>query len=251
MTKLSAVIITANEAKNMHRCLQSLLGVVDEIVVMDSFSTDATKEICAQYPVLFFQQEWKGYGPQKNDAHAKTSHDYILSIDADEELSEELRNSILKQKEIGLDGVYELKRLSSFCGRFIRYGAWNPELKIRIFNKMEVSWNNREVHETLEIPAPTKITRLAGPLIHYTSNTIEERVATGNKYSTLGAKVYWESGKKSSLLKIILKPWAHFLNGFFIRRGFMDGYHGFILALLLAYEVFLKYAKLYELQKSK
>lgn len=138
MTKLSAVIITANEAKNMHRCLRSLVGVVDEIVVMDSFSTDATREICSQYPVLFFQQEWKGYGQQKNDAHAKTSHDYILSIDADEELSEELRLSVLKQKEIGLDGVYEIKRLSSFCGHFIRYGAWNPELKIRIFNKNTV-----------------------------------------------------------------------------------------------------------------
>lgn len=249
MTKLSAIIITLNEERNMHKCLTSLVGVADEIVVMDSFSSDATEEICKLYNVQFFQQEWKGYGQQKNDAASKVSHDFILSIDADEVLSEDLRASILKEKEVGLKDVYQMRRLSSFCGKVIKFGAWNPELKIRIFNKKEVSWNTQAVHESLQISEKAKITRLNGPLIHETSKSIEERVKTGNHYSTLGSEVYFSQGKRSSVFKMLLKPWASFMHGYFIKGGFRDGYKGFILAILLAFEVFLKYSKLFHLQR--
>lgn len=249
MTKISAVIITFNEEENIERCLSSLQGIVDEIVVMDSFSTDATEKICNQLHAKFYQQPWKGYGPQKNDAIQKTSHDFILSIDADEELSKELQTSILKLKETEMKGVYEMRRLSMFCGRLIKYGSWNPEKKIRIFRKDEATWNNREVHEGLEISPDIQKSLLKGPLLHYTSNSIQHRVETINKYSSLGAHVYLKAGKKSNLLKIVAKPWLNFLTGFFVKRGFMDGSYGLILAVLLAYETFLKYAKLYELQK--
>ncbi len=246
---ISAVIITFNEEKNIERCISSLKHVVDEIVVMDSFSTDSTEAICQRLGVQFYQQTFKGYGQQKNDAHAKASYDYILSVDADEVLDEELQKSIVNLKQGEMNGVYEIKRWSLFCNRLIQHGSWTPEYKIRLFNKNDAHWNLREVHEELEITQGTAKHRINGKLLHYTSDTIHHRIETINKYSTLGAKVYFENGKRSNMLKMLVKPCFSFYSGFIFKGGFMDGYDGLLLATLHSYEVFLKYSKLYQLQR--
>ena len=251
MTKLSAVIITFNEEKNIGRCLASLKDIADEIVVMDSFSTDATVEICKHYGAAVFQQKWKGYGAQKNAANAHAANTFILSIDADEELSEELKKSIRDEKEKGLSGIYELKRMSSFCGTFIKHGSWGRDAKQRIFDKTKVKWNHRSVHEGLEFTEEIKSKRLEGSLHHYTCDNLGEYIATINKYTTLGAEVYHEKGKKSSIFHILFKPCFAFVSNYFFQLGFLDGRAGFILARIIAFDTFMKYSKLYYFNKKE
>jgi glycosyltransferase involved in cell wall biosynthesis len=249
MHKITAVIITFNEEKKIAACLSSLQGVADEIVVMDSFSTDNTPAICRQFGVKFYQQAWAGYGQQKNDAASKASYDYILSMDADECLSPALQRSILECKKNGLAGVYRVNRLNTFYGHDLRYGNAYPDATNRLYNRQEVKWSLRKVHEVLHLPPGTRVTALKGDLLHKSKDTIEDHVAGINKYSTLSAQVYFEQGKKGAAFKMLFSPVFTFLQAYFLRLGFLDGYAGFIMAKINAQEVFLKYSKLLLLQK--
>jgi glycosyltransferase involved in cell wall biosynthesis len=243
------VIITFNEEKKIAACLASLQGVADEIVVLDSFSNDKTPEICKQYGVKFFQQAWAGYGRQKNDAAAKASHDYILSLDADECLSEQLQHSILDLKKKGLTGIYKMNRLNNFYGYNLHHGNAYPDTTFRLYNRKEIKWSLRKVHETLDIPPGIVIARLKGDILHRSKDSIHDHIAGINKYSTLSAEVYFEKNKKGALVKMMVSPAFTFVQAYFLRFGFLDGYAGFIMAKINAQEVFLKYSKLLLLQK--
>jgi len=251
MQKISATIITFNEEKKIATCLASLQGVADEIIVMDSFSTDATVNICRQFGAKVYQQAWSGYGQQKNDAAAKASFDFILSIDADEALSKLLQHTISEVKKAGLIGVYKMNRLNNFYGYDLHHGNVYPDTMKRIYNRQQVKWSLRLVHETLDIPSGTVITHLKGDLLHKSKDSIEDHISGINRYAALSAKVYYENGKKSAAFKMVFSPVFTFLKAYIFKKGFLDGYPGFIMAKINAQEVFLKYSKLLLLQKNK
>jgi len=251
MQKISATIISFNEEKKIAACLASLQGVADEIVVLDAFSTDKTPEICKQFGAKVYQQAWRGYGQQKNDAAAKAANNYILNVDADECLSEALQGSILLAKKAGLAGVYKINRLNIFFGYTLKHGLTYPDPVLRLYNKNEVKWAAREVHETLELPKNIPVTKLAGDLVHRSKESLAEFISTINNYSTLSASSYFAAGKKASLLKIVFSPPVTFINGYFFKLGFLDAVPGFIMAVTLSIETFLKYSKLYLLQQHK
>jgi len=248
---ISAVIITKNEERNIERCLESLQNVVDEVIVVDSFSTDATKEICEKYDVKFFQQEWLGYAEQKNYANSLSAYDVILSIDADEALSPELRQSLLALKSADPQNfVYQMNRLTNYCGQWIHHCGWYPDKKIRIFNRNTAKWSGT-IHETLSFPSDMQVISLKGDLYHYSFYSIDEQIAQTNKYSALAAKRYFEQNKKCSVAMILLKTTWQFMRDYFFKGGFLDGFYGLVICRINALTVFLKYVKLRQLYKNK
>jgi glycosyltransferase involved in cell wall biosynthesis len=251
MNTITAVIITHNEARNIQRCLASLKTVADEIIIVDSFSTDETVAICEKEGAIVKQQAWLGYGPQKNLGIQLAQHDYILSLDADEALDATLTASILEAKKQGLEGAYGFSRLNYYYGKFLRHGSEYPDFKIRLFPKGKVQWNNELVHETLIVPADLVKKQLKGHLLHYTYYTIQEHIAKSNLYTTLGATLYHEKGKAVSWFKIIFSPFATFFQAYILKKGFLDGSHGFIVAIFHAHATFMKYAKLWQLKNEK
>ncbi len=249
MQKISAVVITFNEEKKIAACLASLQGVADEIVVMDSFSTDNTESICRQFGAKFYQQAWAGYGQQKNDAAAKASNDYILSLDADEALSAQLQQTLLGLKKSGFSGVYRVNRLNNFYGYNLHHGNAYPDATCRLYNRRQVKWSLRKVHEVLDIPASVTVKQLKGDILHKSKDSLHDHVQGINTYSTLSAAVYFEEGRKNARLKMLVSPAFTFISAYFFKLGFLDGYPGFVMAKINAQEVFLKYSKLLLLQK--
>jgi glycosyltransferase involved in cell wall biosynthesis len=241
---LSVIIITLNEERNIGRCIESLLPVADEIVVVDSFSSDKTKEICESYGVRFIQNEWGGYSAQKNFAHKMASNDFILSLDADEALSKELIESINEtKKNLSTSGLFSFNRLTNYCGKWIRHGGWYPDIKIRLYDRRNCSWSGN-IHERLNFPAGEKITLLSGHCFHYTFYTISEHQKQVDKFTTLMADEEFAKGNRASWINILINPVVKFIRDYFFRAGFMDGYEGFLISRISAYATFLKYAKL-------
>jgi glycosyltransferase involved in cell wall biosynthesis len=249
MVKLSVVIITYNEETKIHRCLDSVREVADELVVVDSFSSDKTGEICAQFGARFICHGFEGYVEQKNFAVTQTQFNHVLSIDADEELSEELKASVLKIKSNWRHSCYTINRLNNYCGRWIRHCGWYPDRKIRLFEKGKGRWGGQNPHDKYLPDDPKDIGFLKGDLQHYSYTTIAEHVAQANKFSGIGAKSAFENRKKSSLLKIVLKPPFKFFRDYILLLGFLDGFYGFVISMISAHATFLKYVKLRELSK--
>ncbi len=249
MDKISAVVITKNEERNIERCIIALQQVVDEIVIVDSGSTDNTKSICEKYNVKFIQKEWMGYGPTKNFGHQQATNEYILSIDADEVLSEELIQSILAVKH-NLANAYAFNRLTNYCGKWIKHSGWYPDTKVRLFPKSQVKWNDSEVHEELDL-TKVSIQHLKGDLLHYSYYSIIQHVEKSVYYGKLAGKHLFEKGKRPSFLKIIFSPWVRFIKDYFLRVGFLDGAFGFFIAITAAYSIFIKYFYHYQLYKNK
>ena len=231
--KISCVIITYNEERNIERCLKSVLEIADEIIVLDSFSTDKTKDICLNYKVRFFQQNFAGYSGQKNYANSLANFDYILSIDADEEVSETLKNSILEIKKTPTYDVYEFNRMSMFCGRWIHHSHYYPDRKQRIWKKGTANWEGK-IHEKLKFEGKPEIFSLKGDLLHYPIENIEEFIVQQNDFSKLKSEELFEKGKRSNILRIIFKPMYKFIYTYFLRLGFLDGFEGFIFCSLSA-----------------
>lgn len=244
MHQLTAVIITFNESDHIERCIRSLKGVADEIVVVDSFSTDTTPQICKALGVNFVQQQWMGYGAQKNFGQQLATHDTILSMDADEALDETLQKNILLQKQKGFTKSYSFNRLNNYFGKFIRHGWEYPDFKIRIFNRNHVKWNHAAVHEDLVGIDKKEVVLLKGDLLHFTFKNIDEHIDKMNRYTSLSAIEMHRKGKRGSFFKMLFSPIVYFINGYFLKLGFLDGVHGFTLAKLGAFATYLKYAKL-------
>jgi (heptosyl)LPS beta-1,4-glucosyltransferase len=250
MRQLSAVIITKNEERNIGRCLESLHGIADDIVVVDSGSTDATRAICESHKVRFFSQDWQGYSATKNYANGLALYDWIFSIDADEAVSPELRDSILKAKETEEAFNYRICRITNYCGRWIRHSSWYPDIKLRFFDRRETRWEGL-IHERLNVKDENSYTLLKGDCYHYSYYTIEEHVAQANRFSGLSAQHLYERGKKVSLIKTMIAPGFRFFKMFILRGGLLDGYYGWVIAKISAHAVFLKYVKLRQLHAQR
>ncbi len=241
--KLSVVIITLNEEKNIKRCLDAAWQVADEIVVVDSFSTDSTKSICINQGVTFIEHGFEGYGAQKNYAIGKSKYEYVLSLDADEVLSQQLINSIIKIKQSAKHKAYQLNRMSFYVSKFIRHGHWFPDKKVRLFSKNAGKWTDEKVHEVFELRSGIKAPLLKGVLNHYTFNSVFEHVKQANSFSEIGSSQLEGQGILFLIIKAFISPFWGFLYGYFIRLGFLDGWYGLIIAVVSSTETFLKYAK--------
>jgi glycosyltransferase involved in cell wall biosynthesis len=247
--RLSAVIITLNEEKNIGRCLDSLIGIADEIVVVDSFSTDATEAICLSRGARFLQHKFEGHIQQQNYAKEQAAHDYIISIDADEELSSHLKNAILEVKKNWQSDGYVVNRLTSYCGKWIRHCGWYPDKNVRIWNRKKGKWGGENPHNKILIDSP-QVGRLHGDLLHYSFPTIASHLKTINNFSEIAALAGARRRKKIYFLVHILgNPVFTFTKKYFFQLGFLDGYYGFVICVNSAFANFTKYAKLHELQR--
>ncbi len=246
MKKISATIIALNEERNIERCLKSLQGIADEVIVVDSFSKDKTVEICEKYGAKVFQHPFEGYGAQKNFAVSLASFDLILSLDADEALSEHLKASLLKAKNDETFDAWKCHRINNFCGKWIKHGGWYPDRQLRFWNKNAGTWNDSKVHEKVDLKPGSKLGHLKGDLLHYSYYSFDEYVSQMNKYSDLKAEERIRRGKKVVLLRLIFKPFGKFVTNYFYKLGFLDGYYGFVLAHGAAYADFVTHVKVKE-----
>jgi len=248
--KLSAVIITCNEEKHIQKCIESLKDLVDEIVVVDSFSTDRTEEICRQYDVKFVQHTFDGHIEQKNRAIDLASYNHVLSLDADEVLSPELQQSVLANKKAWNADGYYFNRLTNYCGkRWIKHCGWYPDAKIRLWDKRKGRWEGHKLHEVVVMERDATVKWIKGDILHYTCNSISDHILKVNKYSDIMAEEKYERGVKSSIMKIIYKTMWSFVRDYFLRLGFLDGYYGFVVCKISAFATFLKYVKLRQLNQ--
>jgi glycosyltransferase involved in cell wall biosynthesis len=250
MDRISVVVITKNEARNVGRCLASLAPVADEIVVVDDFSSDDTAALCERWGARVVRQAWLGFGPQKNLGNALARHEWILSVDADEALDPDLQRAIVRAKEAGLRGAYEISRLNWYYGRFVRHGLEYPEWKVRLFPRGRASWSDSLVHEELRLAEPLPVTRLEGHLLHYTYARLEEQILKANRYTSLAAEDAFRRGAPASVARMLLSPLAVLLKAYVVKRGFLDGVHGLVRAFVHAHTAFLKYAKLWDLHRA-
>jgi glycosyltransferase involved in cell wall biosynthesis len=245
MVPLSVVIITFNEERNLRRCLESVKHFADEIIVVDSGSTDGTVAIAGEYSARIVQHPFAGYGEQKNFATAQAVNDLILSLDADEVVSEQLQNSIVEIKNKHAHNVYEMPRLTNYCGKWIKHCGWYPDRQTRLYDRTKGKWEERKVHEYWQATSDEdKKGLLKGDLLHYSFATTSEHLKKIEKYTELAARAAVSEGKSTSLLKIWLSPKWHFFSEYIILLGFLDGFYGYVICRLSAYAAFVKYSKI-------
>lgn len=253
MVKLSVVIITLNEEKNIQRCLESVMPVADEIVVVDSFSTDSTEKICSKYGVRFVKHEFEGYIEQKNFALSLADNNYVLSLDADEALSDELKNSILEAKKDFAKSGYTMNRLTNYCGKWVKHSGWYPDRKLRLFNRTLGNWGGINPHDKFIFFKKESVKQLRGDLLHYSYYTVEEHYKQSERFSNIAARSYFEKGKKATWIKLWINPGVKFFLDYIIKLGFLDGQTGFRICSITAGSTYQKYRKLkaiYESEKS-
>lgn len=251
MVSLSAVIITYNEEKNIERCLLSLQGVVDEIVVVDSFSQDRTEAICAQYGVKFIQHAFEGHIQQKNWAITQASSPYVLSLDADEALSDELRQSILEAKNNWTAQGYFFNRLNNYCGQWIRHSGWYPDRKLRLWDTRLGKWAGENPHDRYDMQHGASTQFLKGDLHHYTSSSFKEHFDVLYKYAEIGAKEMLRKGKRSTWFNLVFNPGFKFFKMYFLKQGYRDGLYGLIICSSTAWFTFWKYVLVRHYQNTK
>jgi glycosyltransferase involved in cell wall biosynthesis len=249
MEKLTALIITFNEEKNIGRCIDSLLPVADEIIVLDSFSTDATVAIAKAKGATVHQQAFAGYKQQKNAVLAMAANNYVLSLDADEMLSEELAASIIAAKKQFDYKAYRMNRCNVYCGKFIRRGLWYPDRKLRLFDKRLARWVGYNPHDRVEMKGKPAIQHLKGDIIHFAFSSVEQHRQKNDKVAWLVAASMIEAGVKPQPYKIIINPVWSFVNGYFLRLGFLDGYYGLMIAWYTAGQSYYKHSRHRELHK--
>lgn len=247
--KLSVVIITYNEQRNIARCIDSVLSIADEIIVVDSYSTDETVNIAAQKGAKIVLHTFEGHIEQKNYAITQASFPHILSIDADEMPDKQFLAEIKSIKQNWIHDGYSVNRLNNYCGKWIRHGAWYPDVKLRLWDSRKGKWAGSNPHDKYEMQEGSSIKHVAGDLLHYSYETIEEHYKKSAYFSTIAANAYFQKGKRSSLFKTYASPLFRFTRDYVFKLGFLDGKYGFYIAKIIAGEVYLKYKKLYELQR--
>ena len=251
MIKLSVVIITFNEEKNLGRCLESVLEIADDIVVVDSFSKDKTEQIAKHYGARFVQHAFEGHIEQKNWAISQAKFPHILSLDADECCDNVLIEEIKKIKTNWSHSGYYMNRLTNYCGHWVRHCGWYPDRKLRLWDSRLGTWSGYNPHDRFEMFDPKSNNPvIAGNILHYSYYDLEGHYKQVRYFSAISAKVLFERGKGSSIFHLIFSPVVKFLNVYFFRFGFLDGISGFQIAYISAYGAYLKYKKLNELIKN-
>lgn len=252
MPKLSVVIITFNEEKNIARCLESVKDIADEIVVLDSFSKDKTRQICETYGVKFFEHAFDGHIQQKNRAISYSSNPHILSLDADEALDETLRNSIKKVKQNWTHDGYYMNRLTNYCGHWVKHCNWYPDTKLRLWDSSKGSWTGINPHDKYELREGDKNTKhLKGDILHYSYYTQQDHYKQVEYFTNIASKAYVEAGKKAPFYKLFVNPVAKFIDHYILHLGFLDGKAGYLISRISAYAAYLKYKKIRELYKQQ
>jgi glycosyltransferase involved in cell wall biosynthesis len=242
--KLTGVIITFNEERNIERCIKSLKNVCDEIIVLDSFSTDRTEEICRTHEVKFLQHKFDGHIQQKNRALQLVETDWVLSLDADEALTEELSASILNLKQHQKYDAYSFNRLTNYCGHWVKHCGWYPDTKIRLVKKDSAHWTGVNPHDRLEPINKTEIGHLQGDLLHYSYYTKEDHFKQIDYFGNIASKELFDQGKNISVPMLYLKVLNQFIKSYCIKLGILDGKTGFLISIRSAYATYVKYRKL-------
>ena len=249
MPPLSAVIITFNEERNIGRCLDSLQAVADDMVVVDSYSEDATVTIAQSKGARVVQHPFEGHIEQKNWAITQAKYPHIISLDADEALDEDLQGAVKEVKaNFKADGYY-LNRLTNYCGSWIRHGNWYPDRKLRLWDSRKGRWGGFNPHDTFILEEGCTTQRLPGHLLHYSFYTPDQHKQQIHKFTEISSKAALKSGKRSSVFRIVMSPLVKFLRGYIFKLGFLDGRAGWRIALWSAYATYLKYKKLKQLQR--
>lgn len=248
--KISACVTTFNEEDNIRRCLLSLRWC-DEIVVVDSFSTDRTVELCREYTDRVYQHEWRGYIGQKNLIREMAKYEWILFVDADEEVSPELRKEIEAEllTNNGHIAGYRFPRMVNYLGRWIRHGEWYPDIKLRLFLRERGYSGGTEPHDQVIVNGEVKTLR--GKLYHYTYTNIRDHLETMNRFSSITAQEKFRAKSRFTWMDLLMRPGFRFFKAFILRGGFLDGRRGLLIALISAFGVCMKYAKLWELENER
>jgi glycosyltransferase involved in cell wall biosynthesis len=248
---ITVILITKNEILNLAECLISLSGFADEIVIVDNQSSDGTLEIAKQFNAKIIQTtSWPGFGPQKNIALSHASHEWVLSIDADERLTPELIQEMKSQLLNPQDVIcFAIPRLSQYCGKFIHHSGWSPDYVDRLFKRGQARFSDHLVHERLLPDGKTK--RLSNHLIHYSYRNFEQVINKVNQYSTLGAEQAFQNGKSSSVFAALYHGFWAFFRTYILRLGFLDGTYGFALAISNGQASYYKYIKLLHLNQQR
>ena len=246
---LSVVIITRNEAHVIANTLQSLQGLTDDIVIVDSGSTDDTISICKQFNATVIEVAWDGYGINKNKGITAAKNDWILNLDADEAIDEEMKITLLGLDLQDDNLIFEFKFKNFFAGKWIRYGEWSGDIHVRLFNRKKIRWNDVAVHESLVLPAGIQTKLLKGNILHYTSSGMDDYISKTIAYAKLNAEKYHLQGKQASFFKLRLAPGLTFFQHYILRLGFLDGWEGYLIAKTTAWYTFLKYSYLKEMNK--
>lgn len=238
---LSAVLITFNAAAQLPACLDAL-AFCDEIVVIDSGSSDGTVELAGQRGARVIHQDWLGYGPQKQFAVELAAHDWVLCVDADERVAPELRESILAALSAPKCFAYRFARCNRFMGRYLRHGEGYPDWSLRLFDRRHARWSDDAVHE--KVVADGAVGTLAGDLLHDSAESLDSYLAKQNRYTTLAAADALARGSRASAVRLLLSPLLRFFKFYFLRLGFLDGVPGLVHTLIGCQNSFAKYAKM-------
>jgi len=247
--KISAVIIAFNEEKNIADAVRSV-SWADEIIVVDSESSDRTRELAQLHGAKVLLRPWPGFSAQKQFAAEQAENDWILSLDADERVSSELEHEIraMQAGEPAADG-YKIPRLSFYMGRPIRHGGWYPDLQLRLFDRRKGAWNGAIIHESVKMPDQAKVGRLSGEIVHHTvENAADHQRMIAERYAPLGAQKMLADGRRTSPVRAVFASWFAFIRAYFLKFGFLDGFPGFCIAYFAAHHAFMKHVILIELQ---
>jgi glycosyltransferase involved in cell wall biosynthesis len=252
MIQLSVVIITYNEERNIGRCIESVKTVADDIVVIDSFSTDKTEEICKSKDVRFIQHKFEGHIEQKNWAITQANYPHVLSLDADEALSEQLQRSIAEVKNNWKYDGYFMNRLTNYCGQWIHHTGWYPDKKLRLWDSRKGKWGGVNPHDEFKLNnTDSAAGSLKGDILHYSYYSIEEHFKKIEYFADIASNALFNEGKKASFAKRFISPIAAFLGDYIIKLGFLDGYYGYVISKSSALATFQKYKKLNELYAAR
>jgi glycosyltransferase involved in cell wall biosynthesis len=251
MPELSVAIITLNEEKKIGRCLDAVKEIADDIVIVDSLSTDRTEEIALSKGARVVKQKFLGHIEQKNFAITHAKYPHILSLDADEVVSDELKRSILEVKNNWEYDGYTFNRLTYYCGRWIKHCGWYPDTKLRLWDSRKGKWGGLNPHDQFFMQKGSTIKHIYGDLLHYSYDSIKDHVMVSQKYSEIMAQHLINRGKKSSTFKMWVNPCAKFFKVYIQKRGYKDGVYGLMISWIAAFSTFMKYAYIRHLEKSK